>query len=267
MDIVRFPSFNLELNISKIAFIIFGIKIYKYAICIIIGIVLGLIIAKINSKKSSIKFDEVLEKSIFTIIIGIIGARLYFILFNYNYYKDNLISIINLRDGGLAIYGGLLFGALYIFFRYYKEKEKMLEIFDILVPSVAIAQCVGRWGNFFNIEAYVYETSAFFRMGIFEGQNYIEVHPCFLYESFFTFVIFLILEILISRKKYNGQIFLTYCLLYSGLRAIIEYYRADSLMIGTFKVSMILSIVIFLVSLTIIVIMSRKMSYEKQGKY
>ena len=267
MNTIRFPGINLKLNISKTAFNFCGIKIYKYAICIIIGAAIGLLVAFINSKKIKLDFNEILEKFIYTFILGIIGARLYFVLFKFSYYKNNLLQILNLRDGGLAIYGGLILGATFLIISYSKNKEKLLNILDMCAPSVIIAQSIGRWGNFFNIEAYGYETKTFLRMGINTLNGYIEVHPTFLYESFACFIIFIILEIILYKRKIKGQVAITYCLLYSFIRFFIEGLRADSLMFLGFKISQIISIILFIISFVIIVLLSRKMSYEKQGKY
>ena len=248
MNNIKFPSFNLELNISSIAFTIFGISIYKYALCIVLGTIIGLIILKINIKIIKFDFDEILERFIITIIIGLIGARIYFVLFKFEDYKRNLLQVFNFRDGGLAIYGGVIFGVLYLFLVYRKNKYKLLDILDLSAPSFAIAQSIGRWGNFFNCEAYGIETTSFLRMGINTLNGYSEVHPTFLYESIATLLIFIILEILVKKRKYKGQVVNTYCFLYSIIRIGIEGIRTDSLMIGTYKVSQILSIIIFIVS-------------------
>ena len=125
----------------------------------------------------------------------------------------------------------------------------------------------GRWGNFFNIEAYGTETTSFLRMGINTINGYIEVHPTFLYESIATLLIFIVLEIILRRRKYKGQVVITYCFLYSASRSVIEGLRVDSLMIGAFRVSQILSIIVLIFSLILIVKNSRKMSYEKTNKY
>ena len=266
MNIVKFPGINLELKISRVAFSIFGIEIYKYAFCIVLGTIIGLIVAKINSKKMEIEFEEIIEKFIITVIIGIIGARIYYVLFKFEEYKDNILQILNIRDGGLAIYGGLIFGLLYIILSYYKDKEKLLDILDLSAPSVVITQCIGRWGNFFNVEAYGSETKSFFRMGINTIKGYIEVHPTFLYESIACLLIFIFLEILLNKRKFKGQIVTTYGLLYSFIRIFIEGLRTDSLMFLGFRISMVLSLIIFIISFAVMVKLSRKMSYEKPSK-
>ncbi len=267
MNLIKFPSINLELYTSKIAFSVFGIGVYKYAICIVLGAILGLIFLMINSKIINYKYEDLIEKYVVTLIIGIIGARVFFVLFRFDDYKNNLLQILYIRDGGLAIFGGLIFGFLYLFLTYRKDKDKLFDILDLTAPSVSIAQCIGRWGNFFNIEAYGTETTSFLRMGINTINGYIEVHPTFLYESIATLLIFIVLEIILRRRKYKGQVVITYCFLYSASRSVIEGLRVDSLMIGAFRVSQILSIIVLIFSLILIVKNSRKMSYEKTNKY
>lgn len=244
----------------------FGISIYKYAVCIVIGTIIGLLLMKYNTKHTEISFNEVLEKFVFTMFFGIIGARLFFVLFNFQDYKTNFLEILKIRDGGLAIYGGLIFGVLYLIIVYRNNKLKLINVLDLSVPSVAIAQSIGRWGNFFNCEAYGIETSSFFRMGINTINGYTEVHPTFLYESICTLLICIFLEFILKNRRYKGQVVITYCFLYSAIRLIIEELRSDSLMIGIFKVSQILSLFIFIISFILIAFFSRKMSYEKQSK-
>lgn len=261
MSIVKFPEINLEVSFSQIAFCLFGVPIYKYAICIVLGIIVALILCKISKYKFGIEIDEVLENFVIGLIFGVIGARLYFVLFNLNYYSQNLLEIFNLRDGGLAIYGGLIFGALGIILNCKLKKIDLLNFFDYIIPFVAIAQSIGRWGNFFNIEAYGYETQSFFRMGINTLNGYIEVHPVFLYESIATFLIFIILKILQKNRKFKGEILISYCIMYSGIRSILEGLRTDSLMFFNFRISQILSIFIFFVS---IVFLYKKLKDSKK---
>ena len=186
------------------------------------------------------------------IFIGIIGARLYYVIFNFNYYINNPKAIFNIRDGGLAIYGGLIFGLLFILLKCKIKEINVYNFLDYIIPYVPFSQSFGRWGNFFNIEAYGYETNNIFRMGIHTPKGYLEVHPVFLYESIFNFIIFLILIKLQKNRKFEGQIFYLYLLLYSGIRMILESIRTDSLMLLNFRISQILSIIVFLCSFIIL---------------
>lgn len=262
MNTVTFPGFNLSFNFSRVAFNFFGILVYKYAVCIVLGMLIGIIICKINAEKLNINFEDALEKFIIAFIVGLIGARLYYVIFKFDYYKENLFQIFNIRDGGLAIYGGLIFGLFSIFISFRNKKESLLKYLDFIVPSVAIAQSIGRWGNFFNVEAYGYETTNLLRMGIIESGKYIEVHPVFLYESICTFLIFIFLLYLQKNKKFNGQVLFSYLLLYSAARTFLEGFRTDSLMLFGFRVSRVLSIMIFAISIFLYVKESRKKSHE-----
>lgn len=189
-----------------------------------------------------------LETVIIAVFMGIIGARIYYVAFNWEEYKIFPLKVFQLRDGGLAIYGGLIAGAIVIFEKCKKKKINPFDFFDMIVPFVAIGQSIGRWGNFFNCEAYGTQTINIFRMGIQTLEGYKEVHPTFLYESISTFLIFVILRILQKNRKFKGEITYFYLLFYAGVRSIIEGMRVDSLWLGNFRISQILSYVIFVVS-------------------
>ncbi len=259
MNLVKFPEFNLEFNISKIAFYLFEIPIYNYAVCIVLGIIIALILASVSKEKFENKFEDTLEIILYSLILGIIGARAYFVIFNLKYYLSNPSQILNFRDGGLAIYGGLIFGLITILITCKAKKIKPLNFLDYIVPFVAIAQSIGRWGNFFNIEAYGNETTSIFRMGIEVLDGYIEVHPVFLYESVSTFIIFIFLKYMQKQRKYEGQIALEYIILYSFVRTFLEGFRIDSLMLFNFRISQILSIFIFIISLILFIKNTKRM--------
>lgn len=258
MKVVSFPGLNLKFEFSRIAFSIFGIPIYKYAVCIVLGIIVALILCSVHKEKFEIDFDFILENTILGITFGIIGARLYYVLFNLDYYIENLEEIFNFRSGGLAIFGGLIFGGIAILINCKIHKKDVLNFFDCIVPYVAIAQCIGRFGNFFNNEAYGYETISILRMGINTVNGYIEVHPTFLYESISTFIIAIILINMKRKRKYKGQILLLYCTLYGFARSIIEDFRQDSLMLFNMRVSQILSMIILSLSLFLLILNMKK---------
>ena len=191
--------------------------------------------------------------------ISFLSARLYYILFNLDYYLKNINQILDIRNGGLAIYGGI-FGAIIaigIFCR--KRNIDFLDMLDMVVPYLALGQSIGRWGNFFNIEAYGVQTQNIFRMGIIENGRYIEVHPTFLYESICTFILFLILTYVKKHRQYKGQLTYIYLLIYSIIRAIIEGMRIDSLMLGDFRISQIVSIIIFIIAFVLLFILNDKL--------
>ncbi len=253
---VKFLGIGLNLEISNIAISILGIDIYWYAILIVLAIILSLIILRNNIKhsntNSNIKFDYMLELIVFLLPIAFIFARLYYILFNLEYYANNPIQIFNIRSGGLAIYGGMIGGILttYIYCRI--KKISFIELLDKLAPVLALSQAIGRWGNFFNIEAYGTETTNLLRMGIVENGIYKEVHPAFLYESIIDFIIFIILMIMTKKKVKTGKITLTYLLIYSFARFFIEGLRTDSLMLYDVRISQLISIIIFVISCSIV---------------
>ena len=246
MEKINFEGLGLSFNINN-SFDINGVKIYWYGIIIITGIVIALLLCKKDDGKYNIKFEDILELFLFVLPLSIICARLYYILFRLDYYMQNPQEILNIRNGGLAIYGGIIGGILTIIVFCKKKKIKFLNMLDYLAPYLALGQCIGRWGNFFNGEAHGTETLSLFRMGIMENGNYIQVHPTFLYESICTLIIFIFLFKIRNKRKYSGQLTYWYFFLYGIARAIIEGFRTDSLMLGNIRISQILSIVLSLV--------------------
>ena len=164
---------------------------------------------------------------------------------------QNPEKIFYLRDGGIAIYGAIIAIAIYFLIICKIRKVSFLNLTDFLVPYLALGQSIGRWGNFFNQEAYGIQTDSLFRMGLNTESGYIEVHPVFLYESIATFIIFIILRKLQKNRKFEGQILYMYFILYGFIRMILEGIRTDSLWIGSFRISQILSLVFFVVFLVI----------------
>ena len=188
------------------------------------------------------------------VVFGIIGARLYFVLFKLDYYIANPSQILNIRNGGIAIYGAIIAIICFILIYCKIKKVNSLNLIDYLIPYLALGQAFGRWGNFFNVEAYGSRTNSFLRMGIETASGYIEVHPVFLYESICTLLIFVILSILRNKRKFEGQIFYLYFVLYGFIRMFLEGLREDSLWLGSIRISQVLSFVLFFVFLTIYII-------------
>lgn len=258
MTIVSFPEFNINLKIFRIAFSIGKFDIYWYAILIAIAFLIAIIALKKDSKRYDIKYEDILQLIILIIPVSIIFARIYYVAFNIKNYLNNPLQILNIRNGGLAIYGGIIGAIVTIIIFCRIKKLKILEVLDMLVPYLALGQSIGRWGNFINGEAYGTVTNNIFRMGIIENGLYKEVHPTFLYESISTLIIFLVLLALKKHRKYKGELTIVYLLLYSFIRAIIEGLRTDSLMIGTFRVSQVISVIIFIITLGILIYKSRR---------
>ena len=253
MNIVNFEGLGIYLKLNKVAISLFGINIYWYAIFIVIAFILGIFLCKKDDGKYNIKFDDVLELLLFVIPISIISARLYFILFKLDYYIQNSNEILDIRNGGLAIYGGIIGAILTIVLFCKKKNINILDMCDYIAPYLPLGQAIGRWGNFFNSEAHGIETNSLFRMGIMENGNYIQVHPTFLYECICTFIIFVILLAKKDKRKYAGQLTYIYFFLYGIIRAFIEGLRTDSLMLGNFKISQILSIILSIVCGSILI--------------
>ncbi|MCI8353132.1 MAG: prolipoprotein diacylglyceryl transferase [Clostridia bacterium] len=215
---------------------------------------IALLLCKIQDGKYGIKFEDILDLSIILIPISFICARIYYVVFSLEAY-NNIIDILNIKDGGLAIYGGIIGGVVtaYVFCK--KRKINFLDLLDYIVPFLALGQGIGRWGNFINVEAYGIETNLPWKMGI-QGTNGIQyVHPTFLYESICNLIIFVILSIISKKRKYTGQITYYYIVMYSFIRAIIENLRIDSLMLYNFRISGILSGILFV---TFCIIIAKK---------
>lgn len=184
--------------------------------------------------------------------MSIIGARIYYVIFSFSEYKDNLLDIFKIWNGGLAIYGGIIAAVITAIVYCKIIKIKLSDLLDSCAMYLALGQAIGRWGNFVNREAYGTITDLFFRMEILtEYGNYISVHPTFLYESIGLIIIFGVLKL--TKRKFSGQLTLMYFAGYGILRFFVEYLRADSLMFENIKVSMLLSGVLFIVSTAILV--------------
>lgn len=250
---VGFPNLNLMFEVNDIAFTIFDIPIYWYGLLFVIAYIISLILINKNDGIYNIKVQDVILTSSVAIFFGIVGARLYYVLFNLEYYSNNISEIINIRNGGLAIYGGLILGLVSVYVMSKILKFNFLDMLDCIVPYVAISQCIGRIGNFINVEAYGYQTDVFWKMRIFTGEAFLDVHPTFLYEMIITLSIFIILYVRRNRRSFKGQPLLIYLTIYSIARFIIEYFRSDSLMLGMFKASQVLSLVIFIICLFILI--------------
>lgn len=233
---------------NPIAFNIFGLDIAWYGVFIATGMMVAVILAGFTSKLKDLDYDELLNIAMISFPIAIIGARAYYVIFEFSQYKDNLIDVFNIREGGLAIHGGVIFGmaAAIIYTRY--KKESFLEFVDVAAPSIIIAQAIGRWGNFFNSEAhggpvtkaFISKFPNFIQKGmLIDGTYY---HPTFLYESIWNVLIGLLLIYLLTKTLKKGAVFFSYIGLYSIGRFFIEGLRTDSLMLGGIRVAQLISL-------------------------
>ncbi len=266
MITVSFPGFGIEdFNLNPVAFTVplfGGLEIRWYGIIITLGIILAFTYASLRAKQEGIKFDDVLDIAIFTVIFGIIGARLYYVLTSLDQY-DSFYEMIAIWEGGLAIYGAIIAGGLTVFLVCRHKKISFLKMFDATAPAVMIGQILGRWGNFFNGEAYgeeVLEGSFlyFARMGLIPNINssyrMYYFHPAFLYESLWNLCGFILINVLYKKKKFDGQVFLMYISWYGFGRMLIEGLRTDSLYVGVFRISQVVGFLCFVVGALLLVL-------------
>lgn len=235
---------------NPVAFNIFGIDVMWYGVLISSGVIIALLLSQYTSKIKGVDYDEVLNIFLITFPIAIIGARLYYVIFEFNnYYKYNLGDIFNIRQGGLAIHGGLIAAILVVYIYSKKKGLKLGNLMDLAVPCIILAQAIGRWGNFFNQEAHGGAVSAefiskfpqFIQNGmLIDGIYY---HPTFLYESVWNLIVFAILFYMLHKIKESGVVFLSYIGLYSLGRFFIEGLRTDSLMIFGLRTAQIISLI------------------------
>jgi prolipoprotein diacylglyceryl transferase len=239
---------------GPIAVSIAGFDIRWYGILIASGALLALYISYRRAPRCGLASEDVLDIVLGILPAGILGARIYYVIFNWDYYSHFPSEIINIRSGGLAIHGGLILGmtTAYVICRY--KKISFIDAADLILPSVALAQAIGRWGNFFNNEAYGTETTLPWAI-IIDDKS---VHPTFLYESVWCFIMFIALSYAFKRRKFSGQIACMYGLLYAPERFLVEGLRTDSLMIGFLRQAQVISIVIFVVSLALYMYLKRR---------
>ena len=257
---------------DPIMFSLFGIEIHWYSILILIGIIIGLIILEKEAKKFKYPKELIFNICFWAIIFGIIGARIYYVIFNFSYYQNNLLEIFAIWNGGLAIHGGIIAGVITVIFFAKKYHLNFLKLLDMAAPSLILAQAIGRWGNFFNGEAHGIAVSLSKLQDllvpnfIIEGMNIGGIYylPTFYFESLWCLLGFIIL-IIIRKMKYIkiGATTSIYLMRYSFGRFFIEAWRTDSLMIGGFKVAQIISVMLFITGLVYLIYLSRKGKYEE----
>ena len=247
---------------SSINFFGTGFQIYFYGVIIAAGFILAALYCAHRAPEFGIKSDDIYEFIIWLIPICIIGARLYYVLFKLDYYIANPSEIFAIRDGGLAIYGGIIFGIITGVIWAKRKGYKVFALADVASFGLLIGQAIGRWGNFMNREAFGAQTDVFCKMGLTDITGTIYVHPTFLYESLWNFVglVFLHFWSKKGNRKYDGQIFWMYIFWYGLGRAWIEGLRTDSLYIGTsdIRVSQVLAAVSAISALVILIINKRK---------
>ena len=277
---IRFPHLGIYLpNVGK-TISVFGFDIAYYGITIAIAMIVGISIALHEAKRTGQNQDTYLDLLMLTMLTSVVGARIYYVIFSWDNYKDNLGEILNIRNGGLAIYGGIIAGAITVFIYSKITKMKFLQIADTVCMGLAAGQIIGRWGNFFNREAFGEYTNNLLAMQLpvsavrkneitsamwnhvvtIGGVEYIQVHPTFLYEGLWSFMVLLCLFWLRKRKKFEGELFFCYLAGYGAGRFWIESLRTDQLLLPGIHVpvSQMLSAVLVVVSLSVIICKRRK---------
>ena len=251
---VEFPGLGLEFHLSNIAFHIASKPIYWYGILIMLGVILAVVYASARSRQFGIRQDDLYDAVLFAVPLGIVCARIYYVIFEWEQYKDNLSEIFATWHGGLAIYGGIIGGIIVIVVLCKVKKIYVMDMLDLFASAVPIGQILGRWGNFFNCEAYGSSTTLPWRMVI--GKTLEEAgatgnHPTFFYESAWNLIGFIILYFSSKKRKYHGEILLLYLGWYGLGRFFIEGLRTDSLYLwGTgIRVSQVVALICIIIGL------------------
>ena len=265
---ISFPGLGIgEFSVRNTAFTLFGRPVMWYGIIICIGIILAFAYVAYRAGRAKIKLDDVIDTALICVPAAIVGARLYYVIFYGNVHS--FYDVIAVWDGGLAIYGGIIGGMVAVIFVAKHKKIDFFKYADMIIPAVMIGQILGRWGNFFNREAYGGLVSPshplyFLRMGLQNGNTIADfgtaemvyVHPTFLYESVWNLVGFILINIFYKKKKFGGEVFLWYLGWYGFGRFFIEQLRTDSLCLGNtgIRVSALLGIVLFVISLPLTIV-------------
>lgn len=276
---INFPNLGIYLDHVGKNISIFGFSIAYYGIVIVTGMMIAIWIAQREAKRTGQNPEQYLDLAMIGIAAGILGARIYYVIFAWDYYKDDLLSIFNIRQGGLAIYGGIIGACIAVVIYSRKKKQNFSLLMDTASMSIVFGQIMGRWGNFFNREAFGDYTNNVFAMQLpvsavraneitqkmwdhvvtVNGVEYIQVHPTFLYESLWNVGVLLFLFWFRKRKKFNGEVFLMYLIGYGLGRIWIEGLRTDQLLLPVvgLPVSQLLSGCL-VVGCTILVVWKRK---------
>lgn len=280
---IDFPNIGIHLKSVGDHITIFGFEIAYYGIIIGIGILVGILIAALEAKRTKQDPEDYYDMAIYAVIFAIIGARIYYVIFSWDMYKDHLMSIFNIRQGGLAIYGGVIAAVITVFVFAHVKRLSAPLLLDTAVPGLVAGQMIGRWGNFFNREAFGEYTDWLLAMRLpvdavrgsditelmrehmetVDEVSYIQVHPTFLYESLWCLLILILLIVYRRYKRFNGEIFLVYLAGYGFGRFWIERLRTDQLLLpGTgFPVSQLLAGVLVVASTLLIVYKRKKDRY------
>ena len=276
---VTFPGLGWELELNRVAFSLFGMDFYWYGMLIAIGFMCAMLYATRKAKVVGLNADDMTDVIFGATIIGVIGARLYYVAFNWEYYSEDLTRIFDTRSGGLAIYGGIIFGFLAGWLLGKWKKVRFLPLADVASGGFLIAQSIGRWGNFMNVEAFGANTNLPWGMGGPAVESYLAahkrelealgmsidpsmpVHPTFFYESMWCLLGFLLMQWVIKHRRFDGECFLFYIGWYGAGRMFIEGLRTDSLIIGNtgIRVSQLVAVCAVIAALSIWLLVRSKL--------
>lgn len=282
---IRFPHLGIEIADLGSGITIGGFTIAYYGIIIAIGMMCAILLALSEVRRTGQSEDLYIDFAMFVLVAAIVGARLYYVIFEWDSYKDNLLQIFNLRAGGLAIYGGIIAGTITLIVFCIVRKQNFFQMADVAVIGLLLGQIIGRWGNFFNKEAFGKYTDSFLAMQVnlseahggitqemldhvvtIDGTQFISVHPTFLYESLWNLGILLFIMLFMRyHKSFQGELMLTYFTGYGLGRVWIEGLRTDQLQIGDtgIAVSQALSGVLFLVAASAWIIIRMRIKTKK----
>ena len=253
---ISFPSFGIEVNPGRT--LSFGpLTVHYYGLVIALGLVLAVLYACKRSKEFGLKEDDIMDGVLWVTPFAIICARAYYVAFSWEAYADDPISILYIWEGGIAIYGGVLGAILGMAVMCRIKKVRFTTVLDLILTAFLIGQSIGRWGNFFNREAFGAATDSFFRMGLYNqvAESWEYYHPTFLYESAWNAVGFVILHFLSKKRTFDGQVALGYAAWYGLGRSFIEGLRVDSLYWGPFRVSQVLAAVTCVTAVAVLIYM------------
>lgn len=257
---------------NRVAFNIIGFNVYYYSLCILLGVIVAYILITREGKKQGLPKEFISDLIFYTLIIGILGARVYYCVFNLDYYLANPSEILKIYNGGLAIHGGVIAGLIFVYFYTKKKNVSFIKILDIVAPAVIIAQSFGRWGNFFNQEAHggitTYQNLKNMHIPEFiingmhiEGKYY---YPTFFFESIWCLIGFIILMIARRNKNLRKGFQIGFYFIWYGIgRFFIEAFRTDSLMLFGLKIAQIVSLIGIIIGIIIIVTNRNKKYYNE----
>ena len=249
------------------------IKIYWYSLTMFLGVLIGVIVAYVEIKRKKLDIKKFQDMAFYAILFGFLGARLYYVLFNLDYYLSDPLEIVMIWHGGLAIHGGIIGAVLAMYFYCKKCSFNFLEMIDICAPALVIGQVIGRWGNFFNSEAHGGVVSLDFLQKLHLPQFIIDgmyingsyYHPTFLYESILNFICFIVLMILRKNKRIHiGIIAGIFLIWYSVVRFLIESLRTDSLMLGSLRMAQVISIVLLIIGVILVISSHKRDLYNRE---